>query len=301
MQRLNYPLSSHQLLKMDIQLDLDSLKALQTVVSCGGVTAAAKQLQMTQSAVSHKIKRLEKKIGRRLFQRQSRQLVLTEDGRHLLRYAERLLAIHDEAVTSLGYRDLAGQIRLGITETIPATGIAKVLARFANAYPNIELTTRVDQTVHLAKLLDDEEFDLVLIQRFESAVLPNDRVLWRDHLVWVQSEFLELADMNRIPFVAFTRQAMSYRWAQEELSHGPQSLFVVFECPGMEGARAAILSGVGIGLIAKRDMRAGMILSKLPLPKPPAVAYVARPDEDKPSAPVQALLSAIVDEFGEVH
>ena len=284
---------------MDFQLDLDSLRALQAVVTHGGVTAAAKHLQMTQSAVSHKIKRLEKKIGRQLFQRQSRQLILTEDGRHLLRYAERMLAIHDEAVTSLGYRDLAGQVRLGITETIPATGIAKVIARFSNAYPNIELSTKVDQTVHLAKLLDDGGFDLVLIQRFESAVLTHDQLLWRDQLVWVQAEFFEPANVTRIPFVAFTRQAMSYQWAQQKLEEQSLSLSVVFECPGMEGARAAILSGLGVGLIAKRDMRPGMIESTLPLPQPPAVAYVARSAEAKPSVPVQALLAAIVDEFGE--
>lgn len=286
---------------MDIRLDLDSLRALQSVVASGGVTAAAKRLQMTQSAVSHKIKRLEKKIGRTLFQRQARQLILTEDGRHLLRYAERMLAIHDEAVTSLGYRDLAGQVRLGITETIPATGIAKILARFANAYPNISLTTKVDQTVFLIDLLEKSEIDLALVQRFESGVLPQDHVLWRDQLAWVQAEFFEPADLSRIPFVAFTRQAMSFRWAQEALDQTKQVLDVVFECPGMEGARAAILSGVGIGLIAKRDVRPGMIASpdQFNLPTPPAIVFVARPADDKPSAPVQALLNAIVDEFGE--
>ncbi|MFK7803778.1 MAG: LysR family transcriptional regulator [Anaerolineae bacterium] len=286
---------------MSIQLDLDSLRALQVVVSSGGVTAAAKQLQMTQSAVSHKIKRLEKKIGRTLFQRQARQVILTEDGRHLLRYAERMLAIHDEAVTSLGYRDLAGQVRLGITETIPATGIAKILARFANAYPNITLTTKVDQTVFLTGLLEKAEIDLALVQRFEGDVLPQDHVLWRDQLTWVQAEFFEAADPKRLPFIAFTLESMSYQWAQAQLSNSGQALDVVFECPGMEGARAAILSGVGIGLIAKRDMRPGMIApsAKLNLPQPPAIVFVARPADGNPSAPVQALLKAIIDEFGE--
>ena len=71
-----------------MRLDIESLRALKTVADAGGVTRAAERLHLTQSAVSHKIKRLEDRIGRPLFRRRDGGLGPTEDGIQLLRYAE---------------------------------------------------------------------------------------------------------------------------------------------------------------------------------------------------------------------
>jgi molybdate transport repressor ModE-like protein len=76
---------------MKLRLDIESLRAMKAVASTGSVTRAAVKLNLTQSAVSHKIKRLEERIGRPVFVRTDGSLGVTEDGARLLNYAERLL------------------------------------------------------------------------------------------------------------------------------------------------------------------------------------------------------------------
>ena len=115
---------------MKIRLDIESLRAMKAVATAGSVTRAAVKLNLTQSAVSHKIKRLEERIGRPIFLRADGSLVVTEDGVHLLNYAERLVGVHDEAVALFSRNELSGHIRLGVTQDITGSGIARVLARF---------------------------------------------------------------------------------------------------------------------------------------------------------------------------
>ena len=79
-------------------LSISALKALSAVADQGGVIRAAEKLALSQSAVSHKIKRLEESLGCVLLNRRAGGPLLTEDGYHLLAYGRRIVSLHDEAV-----------------------------------------------------------------------------------------------------------------------------------------------------------------------------------------------------------
>ncbi|MFC6496344.1 LysR family transcriptional regulator, partial [Gemmobacter lanyuensis] len=80
------------------RLEIDALRALIAVQDHGGVTRAATALGLTQSAVSHKIKRLEISLDAELLSRRPNAPLFTPAGMDLLGYARRILGIHDEAV-----------------------------------------------------------------------------------------------------------------------------------------------------------------------------------------------------------
>ena len=92
-----------------MKLDVESLRALRTVVEAGTFTDAGTRLGMTQSAVSWKIKRLEERVGLELVKRGA-EIEATPDGQDLLHYAQLILDAHDEAVERLGRSDLAGVV-----------------------------------------------------------------------------------------------------------------------------------------------------------------------------------------------
>jgi len=119
------------------------MRALTVIAECGGVTRAAKRLNLSQSAVSHKMKRLEGRLNRNLFTRIDGKLVFSADGEKLLDYARRLVRLHDEACASFHQSDLAGELRLGITEDVSAPGMAHILSSFSTSFPNVALTSRV--------------------------------------------------------------------------------------------------------------------------------------------------------------
>lgn len=286
-----------------MRLDIESLRALKAVAEAGGVTRAAGRLHLTQSAVSHKIKRLEDRIGRRLFRRGDGGLAPTEDGVQLLRYAERLLSLHDEAAALFGGRDLAGKLRLGITEDITGTRLTGILARFSRVYPKVALSARVEQSLTLRAWLDRGDLDLAVIQVFADELLPGDRILWRDDLVWVQAPDFEPPNFEpsggRLPFVSFDRRCFYRRRALEALKERRQTLDVVLECPSFEGVRSAVRSGLGLAILNRRNMRPGLIESGLELPPLPPIAYVVRSAQPAPGPAAAALMDAIEDELRE--
>lgn len=77
------------------RLDIDALRALRAIKLHGGVTRAAEALGLTQSAVSHKIKRMEASLGCELLNRRPGGGMFTADGEGLLAYAAKILGLHD--------------------------------------------------------------------------------------------------------------------------------------------------------------------------------------------------------------
>ena len=82
-------------------LDSRKLLAFATLARCGSFTLTARELFLTQSAVSHAIKSLELELECRLFDRLGRQVQLTPAGRHLLEHTDRILGEMEQARTNL--------------------------------------------------------------------------------------------------------------------------------------------------------------------------------------------------------
>jgi len=99
-------------------LDIVLLRTFVAVVEANGFTRAAGFVNLTQSAVSLHIKRLEEQVGRRLFDRTAPKLALTSDGEILLSYAQRILALEEEVKTRLGHPEPEGLVRFGALDVI---------------------------------------------------------------------------------------------------------------------------------------------------------------------------------------
>jgi molybdate transport repressor ModE-like protein len=92
--------------------DTALLRTFVAICDSGSFTNAAREVNLTQSAVSLHVKRLEDQVGARLIVRKARGIRLTEQGEVLLSYARRILARFTEAEQRLG-RDRAGLVRIG--------------------------------------------------------------------------------------------------------------------------------------------------------------------------------------------
>src|SRR5438874_807945 len=126
-----------------LNLDIDLLRTFAAVADSGSFTGAAQVVARTQSAVSMQVKRLEEALGRRVFERSSRALALTHEGEVLLDYARRMLALNDESVRRLAQPEIAGKVRLGVTEYFVPNELPAILARFALAHPAVQLDVRM--------------------------------------------------------------------------------------------------------------------------------------------------------------
>jgi molybdate transport repressor ModE-like protein len=290
-------------------LDIDSMRALTLIAEAGGITRAAKRLNLSQSAVSHKMKRLEGKLNRSLFTRSDGRLVFTGDGEKLLDYARRLVRLHDEACASFHQSDLAGELRLGITEDVSAPGMAHILSSFSTSFPNVALTSRVSHTPKLLRWLQAGEVDMALIEVFESERLPTDRVIGKQSIAWLLAEDFVLDFTRPIPYVTYHKDCFYKAWAEQALARDNHQLRVVFECPSIDGMVNAVHSGLGIGLVnlgvleqraqgLRRGDSRGLRIDHPDLPQPPPIQHVARFSTGIPTRQMDKLLEAIQSELG---
>jgi len=164
-------------------LDLTALRSFKTVAEVGGVTRAAGQLHLTQSAVSMQLKRLEESMGLELLDRSARQIALTPQGELLLSYARRLLALNDEAWGRLTDSGFDGEISFGVPHDVIYPHIPHVLRRFSAEYPNVKLNLVSSYTASLKASFDAGEIDVIMTT--ERGGPAGQEPLTKERLVWV--------------------------------------------------------------------------------------------------------------------
>lgn len=163
-------------------LDITTLRSLVAVADQGGVTRAATALNLTQSAVSMQIKRLEEMLDLTLFDRANRRVSLTASGEQLIGYARRILDLNDEVVGRLTEEIYEGEVMLGVPHDIVYPVVPRVLKLFNMAYPRVKVHLRSSSTVKLRDALERGEVDVILTT--EEGVTDGGETLTKMALRW---------------------------------------------------------------------------------------------------------------------
>ena len=157
-----------------LHIELSDLVFFQAVARHGGITHAAKKLHCVPSNVSTRIKQLEGNVEATLFIREGKTLRLSSQGRSLLAYADRIIALATEAQESMTSSEPQGVLRLGSMDSLAATRLPVSLASYHQAYPKVKIELTLGSTKRLT--------DLVLAGELEAAVVaepPADERLRR--------------------------------------------------------------------------------------------------------------------------
>jgi DNA-binding transcriptional LysR family regulator len=279
------------------RLEIDALRALWAIRRHGGVTRAAEALGLSQSAVSHKIKRLETSLDCDLLGRSPGGAMFTAAGEDLLDYAGKILGLHDEALLSLSKASLEGRIALGLTEDTACSDLARILGRFRRLHPNVAVRTKVRMSLVLRAMLERGELDAAILQVFAHEVRPTDVVLFREELHWVKHPELSLPQQGPIPFLSFDDECFYRRWALDIGQDGGIVLETVYECASAAGIVAAVTSAMGVALLSGRHLRPEMQIVTERLPAPPALAYVARRARKVRNSALDTLVAEIENEI----
>lgn len=164
-------------------LDVTVLRSFVAVAQTGGVTRAAGFLNLTQSAVSMQIKRLEEMMGLELLDRSARRVSLTAAGEQLLGYARRMVELNDEAFARLTHEEFSGEITLGVPFDIVYPVVPRVLQRFASEMPRVRVQLCTGNTAALKADFARGALDLILTT--ESEIDSGGETLTEIALRWV--------------------------------------------------------------------------------------------------------------------
>ncbi|GGH29751.1 transcriptional regulator, LysR family [Cribrihabitans marinus] len=163
-------------------LDITTLRSFLAVAEQGGVTRAAAVLNLTQSAVSMQLKRLEEVLGIALLDRSNRRIGLTGAGEQLLSYARRIVALNDEVVGRLTDDVYEGELILGVPHDLIYPVIPQVLQQFNRAFPRVKIQLLSSFTTRLHEIFERGEADAILTT--EAELRPGGQTLAEVPLRW---------------------------------------------------------------------------------------------------------------------
>jgi DNA-binding transcriptional LysR family regulator len=165
-----------------VDIDIDLLRCFRSVAEHGGFTAASQALGLTQPAVSLKIQRLEQRVGKRVFDRNSRGLTVTPDGQKLLLYAGHLLELNDQMVRRLNAPPVRNRFRIAIADEFEPPFLAQLLARFASDHPDLQIEADTGNYGTARREPEQERFDVVIAPRGQDDA--NATLICTEQLVW---------------------------------------------------------------------------------------------------------------------
>lgn len=271
------------------------LRTFAAVCDTGSFTKAARSVNLTQSAVSLHVKRLEDQVGAQLVRRGVQGVSPTEQGELLLSYARRILALNKEAERRLGGRS-EGLIRVGAPEYFDLHTLSSLLRQFSAQNPALRLQIELGIGPDIASLLDSGDLDLAILSR---EIGEGDGIaLSRERRIWGAAPAMRLDPDALVPLALYPANC---RWRQvvlDALDRAGRPWTVAVQSSGIAGILAALEAGLAITIFPESRLPEALrpFGDAEALPSLPDFEFVLRRSQTR-SIVVDHLADAIVHFF----
>lgn len=241
-------------------IDSRQLLAFKTLAETGSFTLAAKQLNLTQSAVSHSIKALEDDLGCPLINRLGRKIHLTEAGDIFLAAADR---IHQRMLRVRGELEAlsrwgAGRLRIGAGTTACQYILPTVIREFRQTFPDCQLSISPNDAKELVEELRGNEIDLALTLSPKTSDDIDNQPIFEDTLQfavapshpWANRKIAPNSEIDEQTFVTYSKGSLTFESIRRHFRSEGHSFNKVIELGSMEAIKELVKIGIGVGIIA---------------------------------------------------
>lgn len=258
---------------MNQPLDSRQLRAFKALADRKSFTVAAKDLFLSQSAVSHSMKALEQEVGCRLFDRVGKKVFLTQAGEQLLVYADKILSDMDAARASLKHLGEWGSSRLRVGASTMACQylLPEALREFKKSFPKCAITIEPGDTPELIDLLHENQIDLgIALEPRNEAQIEFDP-FFSDELAflvdaghpWAGKGRVAKEDLPRQSYILYSKASYTYRLVEDHFRRENMELKSVIELGSMEAIKELAKLGLGVGVaapwIARQEIEEGSL------------------------------------------
>ena len=241
-------------------LDLDSLDIFRTVVQEGGVIRAAGKLGRVQSNVTTRIKQLEQRLGRTLFRKQGRSLVLSPEGELLLAYTQRLFRLADEAESQLRTGQPVGVLRIGSLESTAGSRLAPLLSRFHKQHPGVVVELATGTTGALVQRVSAFELEAAFVSEPFTAPALSSRPVFEEELVLVTARDIPVvqraADLRGLTLIAFATGCSYRKRVEDWLGAAAVMPARTLEFASYQAMIACVAAGTGFAVVPRSLLQA---------------------------------------------
>jgi DNA-binding transcriptional LysR family regulator len=245
---------------------LQQLRILKAIAREKSLTKAAKLLYLSQPSLSKQMKALEQNIGTTILNRENNKISLTKNGIVFLQYTERILALCEESCRAIidlknGER---GNLTVGASYTIGTYLMPRVLALFAQTYPQISLNVQVNSTRIIAKNLRNREIDIAVVggeipKEFKKNLKIEDFV--EDELTlivskshpFVKKKKITKKDLYHLNFITLNSSSTIKKFIDTILIQNQieiNQFKIIMQFNSIEGIKTAVSLGLGAAFVS---------------------------------------------------
>jgi DNA-binding transcriptional LysR family regulator len=264
------------------------LQVFHTVARLLSFTKAAETLHMTQPAVTFQVRQLEEHFNTRLFDRTHNRISLTEAGKRVFEYSDRIFEHYAEMESAVREMtgDVSGVLMIGASTTIAEYLLPALLGDFKKKYPDVNVQLKVSNSDGIVHMVENNVIDLGVV---ESPVMNKNLVVEVcriDQLVAVVTPGHPLADRTSVsigdllehPYIcreegSGTREVIAEYMTQQGVNAGQVHLTMELGSP--ESIKGAVEAGMGVSIISLATVQKELKLGTL-------VALTMEPSLERP-------------------
>lgn len=264
------------------------LQVFHTVARLLSFTKAAETLHMTQPAVTFQVRQLEEYFNTRLFDRTHNRISLTEAGKQVFGYADKIFELYAEMENAV--REVTGEISgaliIGASTTIAEYMLPALLGDFKARYPDVTVHLKVSNTDGIVHMVENNDIDLGVVEAPVSnknlvveecrmdqlvVIMPPGHALARETSISVQK-------LLQYPFIcreegSGTREVISEYLNRENVSSN--DLQICMDLGSPEAVKGAVEAGMGISVVSRATILKELQLGSL-------VAVILDPALERP-------------------
>src|SRR5690625_3828521 len=263
-------------------MELRHLITLKTIVERGGFKKAAEHLGYAQSSVTTHIQELEAEVGKPLFDRLGRKVILTHYGERLLSYAIKIIDLHAQALNP--DEEPTGDLIIGISESLTIGRIPPILLEYKRSYPKVNLSLKSIENYDVATHLQNGDIDLALVLEKEDWNISElySEKLKRERMVLIRPPEKEEATET----ILYTERSCSYKSVFDEyLKYKQVDVKESLDFQSIEAIKQCVKSGLGISMVpyfsVKEELESNKLNGEVIAPEHPAIATFLAYHKDK--------------------
>lgn len=231
-----------------------------TIAKTGSITKACDTLRLAQPTLSAQLKQFENYLKVKLFEREKKKLILTEEGRQILFYATEIFDVGREMMDRIDDHSHKGRIRiqLGVSHFVPRAVVDALLKFLFKISPEVHVSVNEDKINTLMEALESHQQDIVL----SDILLPGciEKEIEHHFVAKIPISFCASPssakkfknlpkDLNGAPIILPTVQNPSYQAIQDYFITHKIKPKIIGEIQDVELVRRLVLSGIGIAPI----------------------------------------------------
>lgn len=257
-------------------LDVYELNVFLTAAETENFSEAARQLSLTQPAVSMQIRALEKKLGVELFHRAGRTLALTEQGKVLMSMARDMvnhaIQIEEEIESLKG--EVVGHLKIGCSTTTGKYFLPHLAARFRRRYPAVQMTIYNHSRPVVLDELAEGSVQLAVVSAEPTCKDIKYHHFFTDHVVlivptghaWAERDVIAPEELQGVNLILRDQQSGTREEVESALEAAGLrlgDLKVVMEVGNSEAISMAVEEGIGVAFVSRTVARRGIELGKM--------------------------------------